>query len=143
MRSISLDVPGSADALEPPCADLSEQAAKYTREKESSAYFAVPRDSLAALDFSVGEAFLIVDALNGVVTTEADYPYFWTGIEDAIDLDGLDAKWQVDRDALMAKLRDLSPDHCLAIVGAANRFWSSGYAKLNSEEILRRVGLVK
>ena len=65
-------------------------------------------------EFSDAELLLLLDATNGSVfiANEPDGPrpscYVLATAEDAIKIDKLDAKWAVNADAFLAKLRNLS-----------------------------------
>lgn len=88
--------------------------------------YALYRRVLPEIQFSVPEAMLIVDALNGTVFYDAgSTTLLWASIEDSIRLDGLDAKWGVDGPALVKKIRSLTPAQTLAVVDAAERFWAA------------------
>lgn len=81
------------------------------------------RRALREVCLSLNEACLIADALNGTIMDAATAPMLWGSIEDAIKLDGLAKKWDVDGPALVEKLRSLSAFHCMALVDAAERCW--------------------
>lgn len=81
------------------------------------------RRALRQVDLTVDEACLIVDALNGSLTTADDAGLLWAKIEDAIHYDRLDEKWNVDGKSLVEKLQRLNEIQVLAIVDAAERFW--------------------
>jgi hypothetical protein len=82
------------------------------------------RRAIREVPLTLAEARLIVDALNGSLFDANTAPMLWASIEDAIKLDGLAEKWGVDGPALVEKLRGLSAFHCMALVDAAERFWS-------------------
>lgn len=69
------------------------------------------------------EACLIADALNGTLMDADSASTLWAEVDDAIRMDGLDAKWGVDGQALVKKLRGLDRTACLAIADAVERFW--------------------
>lgn len=94
--------------------------------------------------FTVAEASLICDALNGSLLQPASAPLLWAEISDALD-DGLAEKWGVDGPALVARLRLLTPFQALAVEDAVERWWRSTRDEpdLSHEERHRRVGLVK
>ena len=80
----------------------------------------------ARLTLTPAEAALIIDAQNAVLV-QLEH---WAGqslahqVEDAISLDGLADKWQVDGEALVAKLAELGDIACIALVDWAARFWA-------------------
>jgi hypothetical protein len=63
-------------------------------------------------------------------------------IEDALALDGLAAKWDVDGPRLVATILGWSLVQRLAVVDAVERFWAAGYVSETTER-LTAVGLVK
>ncbi|NPV72156.1 MAG: hypothetical protein HPY55_16240 [Firmicutes bacterium] len=81
------------------------------------------RYAIRQVSLSPEEACLIVDALNGALMDADSAPMLWAEVEDGIRLEGLDAKWGVDGQALIEKLRALDRLTCLALVDAAERFW--------------------
>ncbi|MDN5348540.1 MAG: hypothetical protein PWP65_2105 [Clostridia bacterium] len=83
------------------------------------------RRALAQVPLKVEEACLIVDALNGAKLEADTARLLWAEIEDAINLDHLDEKWQVDGSALVQKLRQLTDTQALALIDAAERFWEA------------------
>lgn len=87
-------------------------------------YFLYKR-ALAKISFTKGEAWLIVDALNGAVFDARSASMLWASIEDSIKLDGTADKWNVDGPVLVKKLQSLSELECLAVIDAVERFWSS------------------
>lgn len=88
--------------------------------------------ALRRVKLTVEEACLICDALNGTLHDVSSGTRFWFGIQDAIELDGLDEKWNVDGKALIEKLATLDDLAAMAIVDAAERFW---YDKRENKEI--------
>lgn len=69
---------------------------------------------------------LIRDALNGILILDQWSPaYVSAEIEDAIALNRLDLKWEVDGPALLARLRALTYPQLVAIVDDAERFWAN------------------
>ena len=81
--------------------------------------------ALRRIDLSVEEACLIVDALNGSLYDAKTARLLPATIRDAIQLDGLDRKWDVDGEALVEKLSGLDDLTCMAIIDAAERFWAN------------------
>lgn len=80
--------------------------------------------TLRETPLALSEACLIVDALNGSLMDANAAPMLWVSVEDAIKLDGLAAKWEVDGPTLVEKLRGLTAFQCMALVDASERFWS-------------------
>lgn len=80
--------------------------------------------------FTDAEWNLLRDSLNGVYKQPASQiARLWHGIEDSIELDGLADKWEVDGDALLAKLRDLQFVDEVAVVECVERWWIESAAK--------------
>ena len=106
-------------------------------------YFLLIDRTLQGIVFTVAEASAIVDACNGTFwDTFSLFDGLALGLEDAISGDQLDAKWGIDGERLLAKLRALEPVQHLAIVDAIERFWVSDLSR-DREEILWEVGLLR
>lgn len=77
-------------------------------------------------DFTESETSLLHDACNGVWHEPASTirGALAQGVEDAIDLDGLDEKWSVDGLALIEKLRGLDFIQEVKLVEDIERYWS-------------------
>lgn len=67
----------------------------------------------------------------------------WGKIDDAIGLNQLDSKWQVNGQALVRKFQSLTPCQIFAVIDAVEQFWFEGESNLKEElhEKLIRVGL--
>lgn len=137
-------------------APLLDQIAERKSEGESDGevarrdlerYYTVLAHELLRVNLTAEEAALICDALNGywmhdsTVTIRA----WWIEIEDAISLNGADAKWGISQPAvLVAKLRALSPGASVAILDAVQRWWAR--ERVDGETIaesLLAVGLIR
>lgn len=81
------------------------------------------KKALKEVPLSDNEACLIVDALNGSLMDAYSARMLWASIEDAINLDGLATKWEVDGSTLVEKLKKLTDIQALALVDAVERFW--------------------
>lgn len=106
-------------------------------------YYRIIDRTLQGTLFTVAEATAIVDACNGTFFDSFSlFDGLALSLEDAISGEGLDGKWGIDGERLLAKLRALEPGQHLAIVDAIERFWA---ADLNRDwaDILREVGLVR
>ncbi len=73
---------------------------------------------------------LIIDALNGMWIDQAHptwdlKPLVRLLVEDAIRLHGLNHKWQVDADLLLAKVEDFRGDQVCRVIDVASRFWKA------------------
>lgn len=80
---------------------------------------------------TVPEWCLIFDTMNGCWMQEnaALLPGQLFGIADSIRLEQIDEKWGVDAPALLEKLRTLDYAGWLALVDAAERWWSRDWAQ--------------
>lgn len=85
--------------------------------------YSLYKRALLQVGLTVDEACFIADMLNGVVTTADTARLLWAGAQDAIELDKLDEKWNVDGPALVEKLRNLNEIQAMAVIDAAERFW--------------------
>jgi len=77
--------------------------------------------------FSTGELSLMLDVMNGhLLTPQFAGQSLSLSCEDGMSLDGLHEKWEIDREAFLAKLsnRTLLQLACLEIWARA--FWESG-----------------
>lgn len=74
--------------------------------------------------FSRGECALILESCNGVAFIDTiSIQLLPENIVDAIDIDKLDKKWQVDGNALVEKMRKLSYGDKMAVVDAISLWW--------------------
>jgi len=80
--------------------------------------------ALREIQLTASEACLICDVLNGTWMDVGSADTLWAEVADGIRLNGLDQKWGVDGEALIAKLKGLDRLTCLALVDAAERFWA-------------------
>lgn len=81
--------------------------------------------------FTVEEASLLCDALNGTWMhdwqAEQAREYFVAEIEDAVRLNGLDIKWEVNAAELVGKLRTMTPEEATALVSKVQDFWAKDH----------------
>lgn len=76
--------------------------------------------------FTEQECGLLVDAMNGTLFADPmTIRLLPATIADTIEYDRLDAKWDVDGDALMAKLGKLSYYDLLCIVDTVEHWWNA------------------
>jgi hypothetical protein len=93
--------------------------------------------------FSLSEALLMADALNGVLLDAWTKHLLWLSIEDAIRTDDLDRKWGVDGDALVERLRSLTPIEQGMIAYRVQQVWENeAYYADSLIERVKAVGLV-
>lgn len=93
--------------------------------------------------FTVNEAMLIVDALNGVLLRAESISILWANVADGIRHDGLAEKWEVDGATLVERLRNLTYFEAMAIGDAVERSWSGDYHATDMRERVVAVGLAK
>lgn len=87
-------------------------------------YLAMVRDQITRMAYSKGEWCAIMDANNGggLMDDRLVSPtMIWANVADTA---GLDAKWGIDQEALVAKLRSANPSHLIALLEVIDRFWS-------------------
>lgn len=94
------------------------------------------KHALRDIPLSVGEACLLCDVLNGTMMDANSAVLLWAEVSDGVRLNGLDRKWDVDGKAFVARLRALDHIHALALIDAAERFWSGDL----SEDARKAVG---
>lgn len=76
-------------------------------------------------ELSEAEWNLIREACNGwVVEPAAAVGWLSMQVEDAIKINNLDRKWQVDGAALVKKVRSLDYADCLAVVDDVEQYWT-------------------
>lgn len=109
-------------------------------------YHALMATELArvAAQLTPGEAALIVDALRGTLFDDQliEVRHLDHGIEDAITLDGLDTKWEVDGPKLLKVIGGWTIGQRMAVCDAAERFWVTAGSHQEHEVALRAVGLL-
>lgn len=76
-------------------------------------------------NFSENELKLILDASNGTLfdPVEVSVQNIHIGIEDAIEFDGLDVKWNVEGEQLIKKLSDIDYLTAMALIDFIEYFW--------------------
>jgi hypothetical protein len=90
--------------------------------------------------FSEAEALAICDALNGVIWPDLiAVPLVGENVRAAT---GLDVRHGVDQDALADRIGALAPVGQLAVIDAAERFWSAVAAGQDTDAALAASGLV-
>lgn len=84
--------------------------------------------------FSDSELGLLCDACNGSrYGVASNVKHLPIGIEDAVKLDRLDQKWEIDGAALVSKLKELDLLSLCTLVDGIERFWSGAYHKENAD----------
>src|SRR5262245_42431751 len=75
---------------------------------------------LAANEWKLG-----FDVANGTLWEGSSMGLIWAEVADAIRLDQVDRKWEVDGAVLVEKLRGLPEASRWAVVDTAERFWNA------------------
>lgn len=96
--------------------------------------------------FTEGEAIILVNALNG-----AKYPQpeqacrLYVDVQEYLEESEAYSQKPVNDDApaLVFRVKEMSPIECMAIIDAAERFWSGAYHQFDIHERLKKVGLIK
>ncbi|MDE1904938.1 MAG: hypothetical protein KGH75_00625 [Rhodospirillales bacterium] len=138
-----LDVSFRATRIEPAlrsrCADQTRGAISMVARRDMERYYALLARTCPT--FALNEACLIMDVMNGCIVTPETMQLLWANVDDAIRLDALDHKWNIDGAALVARLRALPYAECVALVDAVERAWLLEDG--TPEERVRAVGLVR
>ncbi len=108
-----------------------EERVEYTNVSGALArilerYFALLSRSRSELrnQLSKEECALVLDATNGSAFVDTvSLGMLWAEIEDAVSLDHLDRKWQVDGPGLVAKIRGSGILGQVALIDASERWW--------------------
>ncbi len=101
--------------------------------------YALYERALQEIDITTEEAHLIADALNGVSMEVGTVRAFPPEIEDAINYQKLDKKWNVDGTILIEKLKKMNALQLMALVDAAERFWALPDEGKTTEEKVRKI----
>lgn len=117
-------------------------------QKDLSRFYGLMERTLRTIDLTEQEACLIADALNGT------WAFEWGGIDnvsaqsamrielrDAIGLNKLDKKWDVEEGPFASKVAEWTEAQCLAVLDAVERFWMEPQAETMDK--LREVGLLR
>ena len=110
------------------------QLAKRTVER----YYNLLRWSLHEVEsnFTLGEIGLITDVLNGLMFHSWEITpaqNLRMNVADAIDVDGVDKKWEVDAASLRQKLLSLTNAQAAAVIEAINQWWNDPERKVTRE----------
>jgi hypothetical protein len=124
------------------------KSASDIAERDLERYYYMLKFALAKLPFSMGEAMLLCDVMNGTIIEPYSASLLWASVSDGVD-EGRAEYWkqyhpELDGAKLIAKLKALSPFECMAVADAIERAWNSEtYQVANMEERVRQVGLVR
>ncbi|MCB0067038.1 MAG: hypothetical protein KDD77_07805 [Caldilineaceae bacterium] len=91
--------------------------------RDLARYYALLDAELPAL--SDAEQMALHDALNSTRLDAQSARMLWAIMDDAIRLDGLADKWEIDGWGLVNRLREMTPAQCLALVDASERYWAA------------------
>lgn len=107
-------------------------------QRDLGRYYALLKRSLPT--FSLEDAMVLVNALNGLITMPETAHLLWAQVEDFLIDSGVDSAPM----PLVERLRKLTPFEALAVADAVERAWNSETYRIdNMEERIRKVGLVK
>ena len=122
---------------------LQQEGIGWVARRDLHRYYGLLRVALP--QFAEPEGLLIIEALAGQGSSEHGARMLWAHIEEAIENDGLDEKYGVDREALVRRLRrDFNRIELMAIVDAAERAWGHMHTapRMDAMAAARKVGLV-
>lgn len=115
--------------------------------RELARYYLVLQDSLAEVDLSELEAVVLIEAIQGVVHSEASYRDLGYDVREALRCGQVAAPPELDVEALAAKLSELSSGAAAAVLDAIDRFRALDREPANRDrrvrELLVEVGLVR
>ena len=93
--------------------------------------------------FAVNEACLIIEAYSGCIIPQWGFLTLGDDIQEAIEYERLDEKWEVDGRELVERLMGLPAASAMAVLDAIERYREVPKAGRTYEEVLGEVGLVK
>lgn len=76
--------------------------------------------------FTRNELMLCLDVMNGTMLTPGINDELLANAVDGIALDGLDAKWEIERENFIKRLHSLTSFQVAALTIWANGFWYGG-----------------
>lgn len=136
MVKISITIPEKV--LQKVDARGENRSATISRDLER--YYTLLQRALKQVSFTVEEACLLADALNGILIDANTVQLLWANVSDAVSLDRLDQKWGVDGQALVEKLRGLNDIQAMAVADAVERFWEEPEGDIK-EKVARLFGI--
>lgn len=89
------------------------------------------------------EALFIVDSTNGSIFDEVGIRMLWAGLEDSIRYDSLDAKYQIDGNELINKIKKANIAYLFALADAIERFWILNNSETEMIDNLKKVGILR
>lgn len=105
--------------------EVGQRSAIINRDLER--YYESLKDTRRQLaqKLSEKEIGLVLDNLNGTLMSESyGVRLIYANVEDAITYESIDLKWEVDGDALVAKLKAFTFIENAALADAAERWWN-------------------
>jgi len=102
-----------------------DASAGLTAQRDLLRYYDLLALALREADLTLAEANAIADANNGTGNIVGDTitpRYAWANVADS---PGLGGKWNIDQDALVAKMRAWDPLRAVAVADAVERFWTA------------------
>lgn len=103
--------------------------------RDLTRYYQGLEAALATVDLTEAEASALCDANNGTIFEHWSVSLLWANVADTPELG---AKWGIDTDALIRKIRSWDHFQTLAVVDAIERFW----VKCETSTV-KNVGLVR
>lgn len=92
--------------------------------------------------FTVAEAMLITDVLNGYFYTPGFLPslpdILEAKVDDGCQLEGLDEKWKIDREMLVNKIKALTPMEAYTVFHMSRLVWAKN-GEGDFDENVRRI----
>jgi len=100
-------------------------SASLVVRRDLERYYTLLASAESELDFSLSELQCIYDICNGTMFEPALVdPLVSANVEDAFCHADYDKKWKVDKQALITKLKALTPLQSWALVTKIERFWA-------------------
>lgn len=130
--------------LEPDLAARAKEHASLglVAKRDLARYYTTLRRELRTVAGALtrGEKLALCDVSRGTLWDSTSVGFLWAEVADTdpADLE----QWEVDRDALVAKLRAFTPTQTLALVDALERWWLLASVS-DHDEGLRAVGLTR
>lgn len=97
-------------------------------KRDLDRYYALVEWYGSRLSFADAEWSLLRDAFSGTAFADTSPRALPTLIQDAIALDKLDRKWDVEGAALLEKIKALGYAESLALIDAVERWWAANGA---------------
>jgi hypothetical protein len=118
-----------------------KQSLEQVVRRDLERYYEMLRRSLPT--FSMSEARLICNALNGNIIRPESVHLIWAEVSDTLE-EGIIDEDGVDGPALVKRLRALTPFECMAVADAVERAWNSPTYRVNNfEERILQSSLVQ